>query len=1075
MSYSKQEKEEAVEKQFFSSNSKLNFYILYIRYFYQLFLFVLSISYSLNDIKLGRYPCVKRLNNNKYIVVDQKNIIFMDENFNKPIKEIDISNIPYQKGRSTSIAQFPSEYDNIILIINHNNFYILEQNGDNLSKKENIQFIDETYFYSLIPYNKKDNKYNFYIIYLNGKDNKVKYSKGTYDSSLNIELSSPENLSFDNIGSDFFNIDCSLMEYDNKNIISCFYGNNNNYICQSLDPENNLQIIKEKSNSFPVTLVKIRYFFKSRVLPGKQRAILCTYSKNDIFDYAWYDISINLFYNHTVTGINYSNFYAFSIYIEYFEETHEILIGKPNSQNQISTIKCSKELECTQKKEQLLPYIGELSRVNIIYSPYNNKYYTIVTDFNNPNKYIFELDLSVGLNCSCYYNYEKTSCLSNVPDGFFFNDSVAKTIEKCDIKCSKCDKESQGNNKCLSCNNKEGYYSKSDEVKDNNNYISCYKNNSIEGFYLNLTSNSFEQCFSRCKSCIEYNKCTSCNNEKEYYSLYNQIKNQHFECYHKNSIFEGLYLNITNKLFEPCQDKCKNCTEYNKCLSCNNEKGYYSLYNETNKKNYECFYKDNKLEGLYLNEKSKFFEPCFKICKSCSELGDELDNKCDDCIDGYKLYPEINKEKRNCYKICEFNYYINFSTNEYQCTEDEKCPEKYKLISKKKKCVQNCTEDNTYIYEYKNECLETYQNIEIFQESIKNILDISSNKNSTNSSKVMDNFVKQIRNGAFNDIIEYILTNEEELTIQDGEITYLLTTSNNENDNTPTKNNSVIKLGECETKLKNHYKISQNESLLIFKADIPTNGISSTVVEYEVYHPITREILNMSICQDIPIEIHLSAYINEKDIDKYDSESDYYNDICYSVSNENDSDITVDDRREEFINNNFSICEPTCKFMDYINNTQEAICECNIKKQLSMVTDILINKGQFFQDMKNIESLINLKVIKCYKLLLSKEFFLQINFGNYICLPIIFLFIIFSFIFFLKGFSSLKIQIKKIFDKIPSKDKNKQKNNNCCNNNKNNFKYQSTKKQIIKERKNNNILTQDKKNFISKKNKSKKI
>ena len=121
-----------------------------------------------------------------------------------------------------------------------------------------------------------------------------------------------------------------------------------------------------------------------------------------------------------------------------------------------------------------------------------------------------------------------------------------------------------------------------------------------------------------------------------------------------------------------------------------------------------------------------------------------------------------------------------------------------------------------------------------------------------------------------------------------------------------------------DAELKEHYKIDKNESLLIFKADIPINGIYSTAVEYEVYHPITREILNMSICQDIPIEIHKSASINLEDIDKYNSESDYYNDICYSVSNGNGSDIILDDRREEFINNNFSICEPSCKFMDYI-------------------------------------------------------------------------------------------------------------------------------------------------------------
>ena len=285
-------------------------------------------------------------------------------------------------------------------------------------------------------------------------------------------------------------------------------------------------------------------------------------------------------------------------------------------------------------------------------------------------------------------------------------------------------------------------------------------------------------------------------------------------------------------------------------------------------------------------------------------------------------------------------------------------------------------------------------------------------------------------------MIEYILKEEEELTIKDGEITYQLTSTNIQNNNVPTKNNSIIKLGPCEIKLKEHYKIDQNDSLLIFKVDIPKEGLLSFAVEYEVYHPITREILNMSYCQDIPIEIHLSASIEPDDIYKYDSDSDFYNDICFSFTNENGSDITINDRREEFVNNNLSICEPTCKLMGYLNETQEAICECSIKKQLSMISESYLNKGQFFEDLKKIENIFNFKVIRCYKYLFNKKTILEVNFGNYICIPIIFFFFLFCIIFFIKGFSKLKVQIQTLLNKLENIN-NKPKSKPKLNKNKN--------------------------------------
>ena len=128
------------------------------------------------------------------------------------------------------------------------------------------------------------------------------------------------------------------------------------------------------------------------------------------------------------------------------------------------------------------------------------------------------------------------------------------------------------------------------------------------------------------------------------------------------------------KLLQKKNSKCSKCDKnsqnLNQCKECNNKNEFYAKYNEKDNQYTTCYSKDSKLEGLYLNFLDKYFEKCYKLCKYCSELGNETNNKCDECISGYYFNPEVSKEK-NCYEICQFNYYINSSSNQYQCTKDE--------------------------------------------------------------------------------------------------------------------------------------------------------------------------------------------------------------------------------------------------------------------------------------------------------------------------------------------------------------------------------------------------------------------
>ena len=44
---------------------------------------------------------------------------------------------------------------------------------------------------------------------------------------------------------------------------------------------------------------------------------------------------------------------------------------------------------------------------------------------------------------------------------------------------------------------------------------------------------------------------------------------------------------------------------------------------------------------------------------------------------------------------------------------------------------------------------------------------------------------------------------------------------------------SSIDLGTCESRLKNHYNVSKNDSLIIYKIDYKNEDLSQTYVHYE--------------------------------------------------------------------------------------------------------------------------------------------------------------------------------------------------------------------------------------------------
>ena len=514
--------------------------------------------------------------NGRYIVISSIGITFLDENLINESNNVTFdSEIKYNEVslQTINIEQFDDGYIIVFFKSTLYNIYIFASNETLISKTENISLTEnrENYlYYSLLPYGNSGNKYYFSLIYLLD-DSNLKIMKGIFDIVSNIiSLEIVFNITA-HISLSQYSFSCILMNYyNNEKVINCIYENNEIFTCTNIYPYNNFNYNKCPINSN----MKKNIYFKSLVLPGKEESILCSYNFT-IFNCFKY----NILTNKTINTMNnleikaYSLFSQKSILFEYYEETDEILIGViENVYPIINIIQCTIDLICSDLKEQKLSEKNYITYYNPnIVIPLNQSSYSVfllynlngqqtgtLLKLNITNNYLSSFktnSMNTNLLCDKFYNYEHTGCLTTIPEGYYCNDIMLKTIDKChdncktcnqgpttennncltckeesnnnffdlgncssncslgyytidttlickcskDIKCGICTEESLQNNLCVTCNKEGNYYPKNDEEIRSDSFINCYKN--LEEYY--LKNESFYPCYSTCQSCVE--------------------------------------------------------------------------------------------------------------------------------------------------------------------------------------------------------------------------------------------------------------------------------------------------------------------------------------------------------------------------------------------------------------------------------------------------------------------------------------------------------------------------------------------------------------------------------------------
>ena len=120
-----------------------------------------------------------------------------------------------------------------------------------------------------------------------------------------------------------------------------------------------------------------------------------------------------------------------------------------------------------------------------------------------------------------------------------------------------------------------------------------------------------------------------------------------------------------------------------------------------------------------------------------------------------------------------------------------------------------------------------------------------------------------------------------------------------------------------------------------------------------------------------------------------------------------------------------SLCEENCDLINYNYETKKVKCSCDMKIKIPILDDIKFDKNAFLESFIDINNIINIRILKCFKAVFNNS--LKDNYGFFILLIIILLFLLCIIIFSIKSYNNLKVDINEIVIALKSKNQYTQK------------------------------------------------
>ena len=595
----------------------------------------------------------------------------------------------------------------------------------------------------------------------------------------------------------------------------------------------------------------------------------------------------------------------------------------------------------------------------------------------NYNKYI--------CNNICGNNYYQINDVYNfncneLQDGYYLeeNDDNYPQTKKCYSTCNKCNKNGNETfHNCLEC--KPNY--KYELVLDNN--INCYDKCKYYYYVDKIKNKTFCTTNYICpdnynKLIIDKNQCIdNCSNDSIYIYEYKNI------CYHEIPSL-STYI-TTDIIIDGVEDNFNNITKND------------SIITEI----FESYFSSQLINEIYNSN--------VIIYNNISNFTYQIENKSNISFDS--LYTEITNDINN---IINDSFINNIEiTNDINNTINVAFINNTEINNDINNTINISFINNTEINNYSN----TYEIDQISSIIINNsYINKSDTFNKSEYNIIIDNLLSRFNKS-------YILEgNDLEFHSISNKLFTLSSTINQKNN--VYSNKTIINLEECEYILKTEYHLPLNETLYILIIEIKEEGMKIPKVEYELFYSLYNNSelikLNLTKCKNKSIDIIIPIDINyDKNINKFNKNSKYYNDVCSLADPESKTDITLLDRQKEFIDKNMTLCEENCYLVGYNYQSKKVKCSCTIKLNLSIIDNIKFDKNIFWNVFNNINiNLVNnfyIKTMKCFKTIIKSNL-VRKNIGFYIQIFILLLFIVTLPLFIYKFYGSFIDKISNIIE-----------------------------------------------------------
>ena len=630
-------------------------------------------------------------------------------------------------------------------------------------------------------------------------------------------------------------------------------------------------------------------------------------------------------------------------------------------------------------------------------------------------------------NKNCYYQL----------DGYYKDTAIWR---KCASNCATCTGGTV--NDCNLC--APGYYFKDGSSGPNN---PCYNSDTIDShYYLDTDAQLYKECYRNCATCSQglindnqncltcdsinypilygtncYDECPSptyefnnkCIVSCPSYTVANS-NNKCVSCKDKDPSTEFLYkgnciatkpdntfvANYNYQILDDCYQNCKTCetggdSKKMNCTSCIND--FYRLED----KPYQCYDKDEIVEGYFVDTTNEIFISCYKTCKTCSTKGNAIDHQCITCKSGYGFDPY---NTHNCINACKVYWYKDLDTDEHKCIDS--CPSNYPyLVINTGECVKTCSSAYNSVpvsyFTYEYQCLIKCPENSLRDDLQKKCRSLS-NLNDFSSSII--NYLTYINSPVnkyiYGDNVNFLLYNTtKEGIIDRNNISYQVGMSILDN------------MDECFDILKNIYSINDDSYFYIGLFEFNRNDTNAPQFDYMIFNSNGVELDN-NYCRKVNVTISkyfgnsskvslaIDLYNKYKyDIVNYVEGNKFFSDICQTFSYDG-YDILLDDRYKYFYHNNeYYFCESDCSDISLDTSKYRVNCTCLGRKKFEGYEkedfDKYSSKKQIFHDKF-------FDYVKCSNNVFSSDLFKK-NPGNYILLTFFTIQIISCVIFFIKG------------------------------------------------------------------------